>query len=118
MSVSNLRVDTEEGPYLIHLLRDIQDSYEKLELARHLLRGPSNSPAPVAERRDTPALTPRQLEVLTLLSAGKSTREIARELYLSEVTARNHISALLRVMGVRSRLEALAKAREVGILAG
>jgi DNA-binding NarL/FixJ family response regulator len=55
-------------------------------------------------------LTPRQTEVLRLLEHGASTEEIAAELHLSRDTVRNHVRGLLRSLGVRSRLEAVAVA--------
>lgn len=58
-----------------------------------------------------PALTPRQNEVLRLLERGHSTEQIADELQLSTETVRNHISHLLRTLGVHSRLEAVAIVR-------
>ncbi len=57
-----------------------------------------------------------QLEVLTLLSERKSAKEIGQELYLSQATVRNHIRSLLRAFEVCSQLEALTKAREIGLL--
>lgn len=68
--------------------------------------------------RDVPALTSRQLEVLQLLSEGKSVKEIGKELYISEATVRNHVRSLLQALGTHSQLEVLAKAREMGILGG
>jgi PAS domain S-box-containing protein len=59
-----------------------------------------------------PHLTPRQAEVLRLLEHGRSTTQIATELHLSVETVRNHIRALLRNLGVHSRLEAVAVARQ------
>lgn len=60
-------------------------------------------------------LTPRQREVLALLSAGRSTREIALELGIAEETARNHIRHLLRRLGARSRLSAVLEAKRLGL---
>jgi DNA-binding CsgD family transcriptional regulator len=62
------------------------------------------------------SLTPRQLETLSLLADGRSTNEIARVLGISLETARNHIRRLLRALDVHSRLEAVARGRELGIL--
>jgi PAS domain S-box-containing protein len=59
-----------------------------------------------------PRLTPRQAEVLHLLEHGRSTRQIADELHISPETVRNHIRGLLRALGVHSRLEAVALARQ------
>lgn len=118
VNVSNLTVRTGEGHYLVHLLRDSQGTHDTLEMARGLIQLSSKKDAPAPRRRDVPALTPRQLEVLGLLSEGKSVREIGKELYLSEATVRNHVRSLLQALGAHSQLEVLAKAREMGILGG
>jgi PAS domain S-box-containing protein len=118
MNVSNLTVETEEGPYLVHLLRDSQGTHDTLEMAHGLIQLSSKKEAPAPRRRDIPALTSRQLEVLKLLSEGKSVKEIGKELYLSEATVRNHVRSLLQALGAHSQLEVLAKAREMGILIG
>jgi DNA-binding NarL/FixJ family response regulator len=68
-------------------------------------------PDPVEPTPAHPALTPRQSEVLRLLEHGRSTRQIAEELHLSPETVRNHVRAVLRALGVHSRLEAVALAR-------
>ena len=118
VSVSNLTVETEEGPYLVHLFRDSQGTHDALEMAHGLIQLSSKEGAPAPRRRDVPALTPRQLEVLQLLSEGKSVKEIGKELYLSEATVRNHVRSLLQALGAHSQLEVLAKARELGIFGG
>jgi DNA-binding NarL/FixJ family response regulator len=69
------------------------------------------SPAPVPPPDLNPAgLTPREREVITLLSDGLSNAEIARTLYMSEKTASVHVSNILRKLGVTSRLQAAAAA--------
>jgi PAS domain S-box-containing protein len=118
VSVSNLTVETEEGPYLVLLLRDAQGAHDTLEMARNLVQLLSKKDTPTPGRGYVPELTTRQLEVLRLLSEGKSAKEIGKELYLSEATIRNHIRSLLQALGAHSQLEVLAKAREVGILTG
>jgi PAS domain S-box-containing protein len=60
-----------------------------------------------------PHLTPRQAEILQLLELGRSTRQIADELHLSAETVRNHIRGILKALGVHSRLEAVAAARNL-----
>jgi DNA-binding CsgD family transcriptional regulator len=67
---------------------------------------------------DAPALTPRQLEVLRLLSQGQETHEIAASLGIADETARNHIRALLRAIGAHSRLEAVAIGLRLGMISG
>jgi PAS domain S-box-containing protein len=118
VSASNLTIKTEEGPYLVHLLRDSQGTHDALEMARGLIQLSSKGEAPAPTRRNVPTLTPRQLEVLKLLSEGKNAKEIGGELYLSQATIRNHIRALFQALGAHSQLEVLAKAREMGILTG
>jgi DNA-binding NarL/FixJ family response regulator len=116
VNVSNLSIDSDEGPYLVHLMRDSQGVREALEMARELIQISSKKDAPASNWRDIPTLTPRQLEVLRLLSEGRSAKEIGQELYLSQATVRNHIRSLLQALGAHSQLEALAKARELGLL--
>lgn len=116
VSVSNLTVETDEGPYLVHLLRNSQGTHDALQMARGLIQLSSKEDAPAPRRHDVPALTSRQLEVLNMLSEGKSAKEIGSELYLSQATVRNHIRALFQALGAHSQLDALAKARELGIL--
>ena len=60
--------------------------------------------------------TPRQLQVLALLAAGRSTSEIVVELGVAVETARNHIRRLLQTLEVHSRIEAVARGRELGLL--
>lgn len=62
------------------------------------------------------ALTPRQLEVLQALARGESTRQIAASLGISIETVRNYVRAILRGLGVHSRLEAVVEARRLGIV--
>jgi PAS domain S-box-containing protein len=61
-------------------------------------------------------LTPRQREVLRLLSEGLETHDIAVRLGIADETARNHIRALLRVTGAHSRLEAVLMGMRLGLL--
>ena len=60
-------------------------------------------------------MTPRELEVLRRLVAGRSNRQIAEELFISGKTASVHVTNILTKLGVHSRLEAAARARELGL---
>jgi DNA-binding CsgD family transcriptional regulator len=58
-------------------------------------------------------LTPREVEVLELVAAGRTNRQISEELYVSEKTASVHVSNILRKLGVTSRVDAAAIAQRL-----
>ena len=115
VNVSILSVEGEDGPYLVHLLRDAHQQHETMEMAQSLIQL-GRKDEPVRRKEPLPRLTSRQVEVLGLLGRGKTAREISAELYISESTARNHIPSLLGALGVNSQLELVAKARELGLV--
>jgi DNA-binding NarL/FixJ family response regulator len=61
-------------------------------------------------------LTPRELEVLKLLAAGLSNRQIAAKLVLSEGTVKFYVHTIMQKLGVHSRTQALLIAREHHLL--
>ncbi|WP_265520733.1 response regulator [Oerskovia flava] len=69
-----------------------------------------------ATAHETWHLTPRELEVLTLLGEGADVRTIAVRLGLSVHTVRDHVKAVLAKLGVRSQLEAVTAAHGAGII--
>ena len=98
-------------------LNNARHRASEVELVRELVRRASEGQRVISlPRKKAPQITPRQMEVLQLLSSGHSTREIGRKLYLSEATVRNHIRGLLQAFGAHSQLEVLARAREAGVL--
>jgi ATP/maltotriose-dependent transcriptional regulator MalT len=68
------------------------------------------------ERKVRGGLTKRQLEILDLLSQGLTNKEIAAKLFLSTRTIDMHVSHVLERLNCRSRIEAINKAKELGIL--
>ena len=62
-----------------------------------------------------PQLTEREREVLDLLARGHDNRRIARELFLSEKTVRNHLSNVFAKLGVEDRTTAAVRARNAGL---
>lgn len=64
-----------------------------------------------------PLLTPRQTEVLRLLSEGRSNAEMAKALGISERTVKAHLAGVFEALGVDSRVKVLIKAREMGLVA-
>ncbi|HMN96366.1 MAG TPA: response regulator transcription factor [Phycisphaerales bacterium] len=73
-------------------------------------------PARPEARRRAPQLTMREIEVLRLLSAGLSNREIGEALLLAEGTVKNHVSVILSKLGVRDRTRAVLRAVEEGLV--
>jgi DNA-binding CsgD family transcriptional regulator len=61
-------------------------------------------------------ISAREREVLELLAAGRSNKEIARQLDVSPNTVKTHVGKLFEKLGVRRRTEAILRARELGIL--
>lgn len=61
-------------------------------------------------------LTEREREVLRLLAAGLSNREIAESLFLAEGTVKNHVSNVLMKLGSRDRTRAVLRALHHGLL--
>jgi DNA-binding NarL/FixJ family response regulator len=80
------------------------------ELAR-AAHGPPAA-APPAPDWDTLPLTPRQKDVLKLLTQGLSNKLIARELGVSVDTVKDHVAAVLKAMGVTSRTQAVLAATQ------
>jgi two-component system, NarL family, response regulator DevR len=60
------------------------------------------------------SLTPRERQILALMMDGADNRTVAERLQISYATARTHVRSILAKLGARSRLEAVAKAREWG----
>ena len=63
-------------------------------------------------------LSPRELQVLLKLGAGKPNTEIARDLSLEITTVKGHVKAVLMKLGVRNRTEAVAEATRRGMVTG
>ena len=74
-----------------------------------------SGPRPATPRRAFPELTEREEEVLSLVARGKSNQEIARQLFVSLKTVRNHVSNILVKLQVADRAQAVIRARDAGI---
>lgn len=96
------------------------DLTELTEAIRTVHAGKSRIPSRVAEklaeRMGSSSLTARELEVLHLIVAGKSNREIGTALFISEATVKTHVNSLLSKLGVEDRTQAATTALQRGIV--
>ncbi len=83
------------------------------EVQQRLLSAATRAPAAAGDQTDTD-LTPRESEVLRLIAAGKSNREIARALFVSEATVKTHVNRIFAKTGSRDRAQAMRYAYDHG----
>jgi DNA-binding CsgD family transcriptional regulator len=83
----------------------------------------NHAPVPHSGRRDTrelrqrvPSLTPREMEVLSLLAAARNTKQMSEQLHVSQATVRTHVEHILSKLQVHSRLEAVVVAARENLL--
>lgn len=88
-----------------------------LWVGARLFRRPQPAPFETNTRaQETLGISERELEVLELLAAGRSNKEIAHRLEVSPNTVKTHIARLFEKLEVRRRTEAIVKARELGVI--
>jgi len=68
------------------------------------------------DQQAKPLLTNREREVFELLVQDKTTKEIAKQLFISEKTVRNHISNVMQKLGVKGRSQAVVELVRLGEL--
>ena len=73
-------------------------------------------PPPAAHPSLAEPLSERELEILRLVAAGASNKDIASQLFLAEGTVKNHVTNILGKLGVSGRLPAVNRARELGLI--
>ena len=109
---------------LIHLFRDVSRQKAMEHFVKQLIdkaQKLANSLEP-QQSVDSPFppsatdLTAREREVLILLAAGSSTKDVATQLFISSSTVRNHIHNILTKLGVQSRLEAVVFALKQALI--
>ena len=102
-----------------YLLKDMFGD-ELMEAIRAVHAGKTRIPPVVAqrlaERMNGSELTTRELDVLRLIVAGKSNKEIGNDLHISEATVKTHINSLLGKLGVTDRTQAATTALQRGIV--
>lgn len=118
------RVFLDEGPGMARLLREalkrgIAPAYVRRLLAAFSSHEPQRAvtTTPQADRSElAEPLSERELEVLQLIAEGLTNREIADRLYVSLNTVKAHTRNIYGKLGVHSRMQAVAQARDVGVL--
>ena len=120
-----IRTFLDQGEAMADLMREaasrgVARDYVQQILAAFDAGAPVAHPTPpVGRRPNQPLIEPlseRELEVLSLLGEGQTYHEIARALYLSLNTVKSHLKNIYGKLGVHSRREAAAKARELDLL--
>ncbi|WP_216587495.1 response regulator [Streptomyces brasiliscabiei] len=98
-------------------LVDTGDALLAPTITRRLVeRFATEAPHPPAAHADLGSLTPRELEVLTLLGRGLSNAELAAELTLSEATVKSHVARIFAKLALRDRAQAVVIAYEKGLV--
>jgi DNA-binding NarL/FixJ family response regulator len=87
-------------------------------VTERLLKGMSGLETRFASLDEPDPLTERETEILRLMAAGQSNKEIARALDVAEGTVKNHVSNILSKLGVRDRTRAVLRAFELRLVAG
>lgn len=127
VSILLLRPNRRQPPLIVHLMRDVTERRRVEELARRatetlreLALGPlaGGEAGPDVGRRPPPlpSLSKREMQVLQLMALGLRTREIAENLGVSPVTARNHITHVVSKLGATHRLQAVLYASGRGLI--
>jgi LuxR family maltose regulon positive regulatory protein len=122
-----LRVFMDEGQPMYDLLQQIRKEGMDLSMSAYIdeilaifPHPDTTAQAPISDRSPVSALvegvTPRELEMLTLLSQAYSNAEIAKKAYISLNTVKKHISSIYGKLGVTTRIEAVEKARSLHLI--
>ena len=106
-----------EPDELVSALRDIENgknvvAQDLTDTLARMVQGDTNV---VDEEGPFSELTPREMEILCLLAEGQSNKLIARNLGISDGTVKLHVKAILRKLGIHSRVEAAVIAVEQGL---
>lgn len=106
-----------EAPLVLHAFRDVTErrrvetfARRALESLREIDSSPKAQPEAEPDHDSpppAPPLSPRETEVLGLMAAGLTTKQIAERLEVSPITARNHITHVITKLGARNRLQAV-----------
>ena len=111
--------DHTERRLVIHLMRDIRRRKKAEQLTNELIQVARSLVGNGEQTSELPPIVPltsQEKKILTLLVAGKATKEVTAELQISMSTLRNHISHINQKLHTRSRTEAVLQALKRGII--
>lgn len=124
-----VRIFVDEGPELAGLVRQAAPEAVSPDYARRLAEAfgteapePPASPAPPAVLAVPPSqelpetLSGREVEVLQLIATGLSNADAGRRLFIAPSTVKKHLENIYAKLGTRNRTQAIARAREAGLL--
>jgi LuxR family transcriptional regulator, maltose regulon positive regulatory protein len=116
-----MRTFIDEGNRITGTLRRIITAGKNIAYASKLLdiinaQLPSHSPTSKTTAGLVESLSERELEVLKLIASGKPNKEIGSTLFLAIGTVKKHTNNIFGKLGVESRTQAIARARELGII--
>lgn len=107
-----------EGRYLLPLLQAATDAGiypDFIDRCIAMLGGSDTAAKPIHIPGSSESLTPREVDILRLIVDGNSNRTIAEILFITENTVKSHVTRILGKLSARSRTEASARIRELGI---
>ncbi len=116
ISLLQLRTGAADDYFLLHLLRPVIDAESAVASEPHAPPPPRLVAARDSADIRVQKLTAREVEVLGMLTAGRSTPEIAERLHISQLTARSHIQNILEKLEVHSKAEAVAFAFQKSLI--
>ena len=108
-----------ERRLIIHMMRDIRRRKKAEQLTREMFRVAKRLVSSADQAGELPPIVPltsQEKKILTLLIAGKGTKDAAAELQISMSTLRNHISHINQKLHTKNRTEAVMKALKRGII--
>lgn len=111
--------DNTERRLVIHLMRDIRKRKKAEQLTNEMIQVAKRLVGNGDQTGELPPIVPltsQEKKILTLMVAGKATKEMTGELHISMGTLRNHISHINRKLHTRNRTEAVMKALKRGII--
>ena len=106
--------ETGSPSYLTHLLQEMGFGPETASASAGGSQEDATRAAALASLPET--LSDRELEVLGLIASGASNKQIAEQLVVSMSTVKSHINRTYRKLDVRSRTQAVARGRQLGII--